>query len=433
MSFQQLNIIEPIARALTLQGYAQATPIQMQAIPPLLKGHDLMGCAQTGTGKTAAFAIPILTGLSQLLKSQGKRTIKALAVAPTRELAIQIAESFRDYGKYLNLKTAVIYGGVSQHPQTKELISGVDILIATPGRLLDLINQKFISLTQVKYFVLDEADMMLDMGMIHDVRRIITHLPPIRQNMMFSATMPEEIAKLADTILKHPVRIEVAPVGRTIDIVKQSVMYVDKINKVPLLIDCLKDADIESALVFCRTKHGADKIVKYLGRAGLSAQAIHGNKSQNARQFALNNFKERKTRILIATDIAARGLDIDQLSHVFNVDLPEVAETYVHRIGRTGRAGLGGTAISFCSQDEKPYLKAIEKLIGKSIFEVKGHNYPITHILEEIEEEKHVRTVRPQPTKKPFVGKSSTAKKDKKYFHSHKKDSLSASHSSKKA
>lgn len=421
MSFQQLNIIEPIARALTLQGYAQATPIQMQAIPPLLKGHDLMGCAQTGTGKTAAFAIPILTGLSQLGKPQGKRTIKALAVAPTRELAIQIGESFRDYGKYLNLKTAVIYGGVSQHPQTKELISGVDILIATPGRLLDLINQKFISLTQVRYFVLDEADMMLDMGMIHDVRRIITHLPPIRQNMMFSATMPDEIAKLADTILKHPVRIEVAPVGRTIDIVKQSVMYVDKINKVPLLIDCLKDADIESALVFCRTKHGADKIVKFLGRAGLSAQAIHGNKSQNARQFALNNFKERKTRILVATDIAARGLDIDQLSHVFNVDLPEVAETYVHRIGRTGRAGLGGTAISFCSADEKPYLKSIEKLIGKPVPEIHNDRYPMTVMPEVVEEKKPSVAI-----KKPFVGKSSTSKKDKKYFHSQRNQSKKA-------
>lgn len=428
MSFKQLNIIEPIARALTLQGYAQATPIQMQAIPPLLKGSDLMGCAQTGTGKTAAFAIPILTGLSQLGKPQGKRTIKALAVAPTRELAIQIAESFRDYGKYLNLKTAVIYGGVSQHPQTKELISGVDILVATPGRLLDLINQKFISLSHIRYFVLDEADMMLDMGMIHDVRKIITYLPPVRQNMMFSATMPEEIAKLAESILKNPVRIDVAPVGRTIDIVRQSVMFVDKMNKVPLLIDLLKQEDIESALVFSRTKHGADKIVKFLSRAGLQAQAIHGNKSQNARQFALNNFKERKTRILVATDIAARGLDIDQLSHVFNVDLPEVPETYVHRIGRTGRAGMGGTAITFCSPDERPYLKAIEKLIGKPVSEIKDHRYPMTSPIEVIEEKK----VQP-PVKKPFVGKSSTARKDKKFFHSQRSQSKPSERSSKKA
>ncbi|MBV1709704.1 MAG: DEAD/DEAH box helicase, partial [Erysipelothrix sp.] len=395
MLFEQLNLIEPIRRALKFEGYSQATPIQVKAIPELLKGVDLMGCAQTGTGKTAAFAIPILTGLSQLPKPQGKRPIKALAIAPTRELAIQINESFRAYGKYLGLRSLVIYGGVSQHPQAKDLASGVDILVATPGRLLDLINQKLVNLSQVKYFVLDEADMMLDMGMIVDVRRIITYLPPVRQNMMFSATMPTEIAKLAETILKNPTRVDVAPAGKTIDIVKQSIYFVDKVNKVNLLIELLKNTDIESALVFSRTKHGADKIVKSLERAGLTAQAIHGNKSQNARQFALSNFKERKTRILVATDIAARGIDIDQLSHVFNVDLPEVAETYVHRIGRTGRAGSGGTAISFCSHEEKPYFKSIEKLIGKSIEEIKGHNYPITQFFEEVKEEKYVRTPRP--------------------------------------
>jgi ATP-dependent RNA helicase RhlE len=275
----------------------------------------------------------------------------------------------------------------------------------------------------VKYFVLDEADMMLDMGMIVDVRKIITYLPPVRQNMMFSATMPTEIAKLADTILKNPTRVEVTPAGKTIDIVTQSIYFIDKVNKVNLLIELLKNTDIESALVFSRTKHGADKIVKSLERAGLTAQAIHGNKSQNARQFALSNFKERKTRILVATDIAARGIDIDQLSHVFNYDLPEVAETYVHRIGRTGRAGLGGTAISFCSHEEKPYFKSIEKLIGKSIEEVRGHNYPITQFFEVVKEEKFVRTPRPPRTdnaKKPFVGKSFTAKKEQSYNHARK-------------
>jgi ATP-dependent RNA helicase RhlE len=282
----------------------------------------------------------------------------------------------------------------------------------------------------VKYFVLDEADMMLDMGMIQDVRRIITYLPPVRQNMMFSATMPTEIAKLAETILNNPTRIDVAPAGKTIDIVDQSIYFVDKVNKVNLLIELLKNSEIESALVFGRTKHGCDKIVKSLERAGLSAQAIHGNKSQNARQFALNNFKERKTRILVATDIAARGIDIDQLSHVFNVDLPEVAETYVHRIGRTGRAGSGGTAISFCSHEEKPYFKSIEKLIGKSIPEVKGHNYPLTNFAEEVKEEKYVRTPRPQrpvPAKKPFVGKSFTAKKEQSYNHARKAGNRSKS------
>ena len=423
MLFEQLNLIEPIRRALKFEGYSQATPIQVKAIPELLKGVDLMGCAQTGTGKTAAFAIPILTGLSELPKPQGKRPIKALAIAPTRELAIQISESFRAYGKYLGLKSLVIYGGVSQHPQARDLASGVDILVATPGRLLDLINQKLVNLSQVKYFVLDEADMMLDMGMIQDVRRIITYLPPVRQNMMFSATMPTEIAKLADTILNNPTRIDVAPAGKTIDIVNQSVYFVDKVNKVSLLIELLKNTDIESALVFGRTKHGCDKIVKSLERAGLSAQAIHGNKSQNARQFALSNFKERKIRILVATDIAARGIDIDQLSHVFNVDLPEVAETYVHRIGRTGRAGSGGTAISFCSHEEKSYFKSIEKLIGKSIPEVKGHNYPLVNFTEDVKEEKFVRTPRPQrpaTAKKPFVGKSYTAKKEQSYNHARK-------------
>lgn len=378
MQIEKLNLIEPIQRALKTEGYTEPTSIQAQAIPPLIEGRDLLGCAQTGTGKTAAFAIPIIQGLSyEQRSSKGRKEIKALIVAPTRELAIQIGDSFRAYGRYVSLKTLVIYGGVTQHPQTRELAKGVDILVATPGRLLDLINQGFVNIKQVKHFVLDEADQMLDMGMLKDVRKIITYLPKERQTMCFSATMPDEIAKLANSILKNPVKVEITPVSSTVDIIQQEVYFVDKGNKINLLIDLLKNKDIVSALVFSRTKHGADKIVKSLEKEGLKAQAIHGNKSQNARQLALKNFKERKTRILVATDIAARGLDIAELSHVFNFDLPEVPETYVHRIGRTGRAGLGGIAISFCDFEEKALLRDIQKLIAKTIPEVKDHPYPL--------------------------------------------------------
>ncbi|MDR7871193.1 MAG: DEAD/DEAH box helicase [Tissierellaceae bacterium] len=378
MIIDDLSLIEPIQKALKSEGYTKPTPIQEMAIPHLLKGHDLLGCAQTGTGKTAAFAIPILQGLScEPRTNHEKRQIKALIVAPTRELSIQIGESFKAYGANLSLKTLVIYGGVSQHPQTKDLARGVDILVATPGRLLDLIKQRFINLKQVEYFVLDEADMMLDMGMIKDVRKIITYLPKERQTMCFSATMPDEIAKLTNAILKNPVKIEITPVASTVDIIKQEVYFVDKINKVKLLIHILKNKTVESAIVFSRTKHGANKIVQSLEKEGLSAQAIHGNKSQNARQLALSNFKERKIRILVATDIAARGLDIDELSHVINFDLPEVPETYVHRIGRTGRAGHGGIAISFCDYEEKPLLRDIQKLIGKTIPENTDNPYPL--------------------------------------------------------
>lgn len=374
--FKNLNIIEPIQKSLRQVGYTKATPIQEKAIPSLLEGTDLLGCAQTGTGKTAAFAIPILQGLSTEQRStKGNKRIKALILAPTRELALQIGENFKIYGKYLALKTLVIFGGVSQHPQTQALNNGIDILVATPGRLLDLINQRFISLKQIQHFVLDEADMMLDMGMIHDVRKIIKLLPTVRQSMFFSATMPGEIAKLADSILKNPIKVEITPVSSTVDIIQQSVYYVNKSNKTKLLIELLKSKEILSALVFSRTKHGADKIVKVLENSHLQAEAIHGNKSQNARQRALNNFKERKTRILVATDIAARGIDIDELSHVINYDLPEVPETYVHRIGRTGRAGHGGIAISFCDQEEKSLLRDIEKLIPKPIPVMEEHPY----------------------------------------------------------
>jgi ATP-dependent RNA helicase RhlE len=381
--FEKLNLIRPIEKAIKDKGYVKATPIQVKAIPPLLEGCDLLGCAQTGTGKTAAFAIPILQGLSMEQKTSGHRQIKALILAPTRELAIQIGESFGDYGKYLDIRGTVIFGGVPQNPQTDALSRGVDIVVATPGRLLDIINQKLINLSHIKYFVLDEADRMLDMGMVRDVRKIITYLPKVRQTMFFSATMPDEIAKLADSILKKPVKIEITPVSSTVDIIEQSVYYVGKKDKIHLLIHLLKNKDIVSALVFSRTKHGADKIVKALEKAGLKAQAIHGNKSQNARQLALNNFKERKTRILVATDIAARGIDVEELSHVINFDLPEVPETYVHRIGRTGRAGLGGAAISFCDQEEKPLLRAIQKLISKSIPVVEKHPYPLIETTSE--------------------------------------------------
>lgn len=378
MLFENLNIIEPIQKALKTEGYSKATPIQEKAIPSLLKGMDLLGCAQTGTGKTAAFAIPILQGLSSQPKNlKGKRQIKALVLAPTRELAIQIGDSFKAYGRHLDLKTLVIFGGVSQNPQTKQLGIGIDILVATPGRLLDLINQKFVRLNNVKYFVLDEADYMLDMGMIRDVRRIIKYIPALRQTMFFSATMPTEISKLADQLLNNPVKVAITPVSSAVDIIEQSVYYVNKSNKIRLLIHLLKNKSINSALVFSRTKHGADKIVKSLEKAGIMAQAIHGNKSQNNRQLALKNFKDRKTRVLVATDIAARGIDVDELSHVINFNLPEVPETYVHRIGRTGRAGLGGIAISFCDQEEKSLLLAIEKLISKKVPAVKDHPFPL--------------------------------------------------------
>jgi ATP-dependent RNA helicase RhlE len=377
--FEQLDLIMPIREALKTEGYTQPTDIQQQAIPPLLEGRDLIGCAQTGTGKTAAFAIPILQKLALERKEQRTpRLIKALILTPTRELAVQIGDSFSTYGKNLGLKNTVIYGGVGQKPQTDVLKAGIDILVATPGRLLDLVNQRFINLHHVQFFVLDEADRMLDMGMVNDVKKIIYHLPQRRQNMLFSATMPMEITNLVNSILTDPIKVAVTPISSTVDMIDQAVYYVDKKDKKMLLTHLLKDRSIISALVFSRTKHGADKIVKDLAKAGVQAQAIHGNKSQGARQQALNNFKERKTRILVATDIAARGIDIMELSHVINYDLTNIPETYVHRIGRTGRAGLGGTALSFCDAEEIPYLKDIEKLIEKKIPVVEDHPYPMT-------------------------------------------------------
>ena len=376
MDFQSLQVIDPIQKALKEEGYTHPTPIQQQSIPIVLKGTDLMGCAQTGTGKTAAFAIPILQLLHQN-KKEGKRNVRALIVTPTRELAIQIGESFDVYGKHLPLRNAVIFGGVKQHSQTNELKNGTDILIATPGRLLDLIQQGFISLKDIEIFVLDEADRMLDMGFVHDVKKLITLLPKKRQSLFFSATMPDDIIKLANSILFQPEKVEVAPISSTADTIQQKLYYVDKGNKNALLMDILNNKEIKTALVFTRTKHGADKVVKVLRRYEITAEAIHGNKSQNARQNALTNFKSQKTRILVATDIAARGIDVDNLQYVINYEIPNIPETYVHRIGRTGRAGAAGTAISFCDAIEKEYIRDIEKLINRRIPVVDDHNFPL--------------------------------------------------------
>ncbi|QHS54045.1 DEAD/DEAH box helicase [Mucilaginibacter sp. 14171R-50] len=380
MSFENLNLIEPILRALKTEGYTTPTPIQEQAIPYILQHRDLLGCAQTGTGKTAAFAIPIL----QLLfldkqKHKEQKQIKALILTPTRELAIQIAESFTAYGKNTGLKNLVIFGGVSQNPQVDALRRGVDILIATPGRLLDLMNQRYVHIDQIKMLVLDEADRMLDMGFVNDVKKVIAKVPANRQTLFFSATMPNEIQSLADSILQKPAKVEVAPVSSTADTIQQSLFFVSKGDKRLLLNHILKDKDIKTALVFTRTKHGADKVVKDLVRAGITAEAIHGNKSQNARQRALTNFKNRTTRVLIATDIAARGIDIDELTHVINYEIPNIPETYVHRIGRTGRAGASGIALTFCDGEEEiDYLKDIHKLIAKEIPVEQGHPYPLS-------------------------------------------------------
>jgi ATP-dependent RNA helicase RhlE len=379
MSFENLNLIEPILRALKTEGYTTPTPIQEQAIPIVLRHQDLLGCAQTGTGKTAAFAIPILQLLYQdRLQHKEQKTIKALILTPTRELAIQINESFAAYGKHTGLKHLVIFGGVSQGPQTDALRRGVDILVATPGRLLDLMNQKYVHLDHIKMLVLDEADRMLDMGFVHDVKKIIAKVPQKRQTLFFSATMPNEIQNLANTILTNPEKVEVTPVSSTADTIQQELYYVEKNDKRSLLAHILKDKNIKTALVFTRTKHGADKVVKDLVRIGITAEAIHGNKSQNARQRALTNFKNRTTRVLIATDIAARGIDIDDLTHVINYEIPNIPETYVHRIGRTGRAGASGIALSFCDQEELDFLKDIHKLIAKQIPVNEEHPYPMS-------------------------------------------------------
>ncbi len=383
MQFKDLGIIDPILKALEDQGYKSPSPIQEKAIPPVIAGRDLLGCAQTGTGKTAAFAIPIIQHFHTTpaqLDPRGRRPIRALVLTPTRELAIQIGDSFKAYGRYAKVRYTTIFGGVGQAPQVENLRRGVDVLVATPGRLLDLMNQGFVDISRLEIFVLDEADRMLDMGFIHDVKKVIAVLPKTRQTLLFSATMPPEIAHLVDTILNDPVKVAVAPVSSTVDAIRQHLFYVDRVNKPRLLAAILKQESVRSALVFTRTKHGADKVVRELGHQQIHAKSIHGNKSQSARQEALGQFKRGDIQVLVATDIAARGIDIAELSHVINYDLPNVPETYVHRIGRTGRAGLSGTALSFCDIDEKPFLADIEKLIGKKVEEIQGHPFPMVNL-----------------------------------------------------
>ena len=388
MTFSELNISEPILKALIEKKYEIPTPIQEQAIPVVLSRRDLLGIAQTGTGKTAAFAIPIIQQLERSLfggrktivpsqrhhnmgdvaeKKDSSKGVRALILTPTRELAIQIDECFSDYAGYTNLRHTVIFGGVNQSPQVEKLKRGTDILIATPGRLLDLINQKYISLEHIRHFVLDEADRMLDMGFIHDIKKLLPILPKRKQTLFFSATMPDAIAALSKSILYKPVRIEVAPVSSVVDTIKQKLYYVEKPEKSKLLVDILEKEKKHSVLVFSRTKHGADKIARILKKQGIGCEAIHGNKAQNARQRALSNFKSGKTRVIVATDIAARGIDIVNLEMVINYDLPDVPETYVHRIGRTGRAGNSGIALTFCSQEENVMLRNIQKLTGKKL------------------------------------------------------------------
>lgn len=374
MTFKELGIIDPILKALEKKGYTQPTPIQEQAIPILLRGKDLMGCAQTGTGKTAAFAIPIIQQLYKNKESKGaRRSIKALIMTPTRELAIQIDDNFKEYGQFTGFRNTVIFGGVKQGAQTQELKKGIDILVATPGRLLDLINQGYISLKEIEFFVLDEADHMLDMGFIHDIKKVISKLPKQRQSLFFSATMPPAIVELSQQILGDFDRVTVKPEQATAERVEQAVYFVSKSAKPKLLVHLIEEKQPESTLIFSRTKHGADKLVKILWSNKITAEAIHGNKMQNARQRALNNFKEGKTKVLVATDIAARGIDVDDLELVVNYDLPNVPETYVHRIGRTGRAKKSGISVSFCDVEERPYLKEIEKLIQQVIPVVSDH------------------------------------------------------------
>ncbi len=375
MTFNELDLLEPILNALEKQGYSTPTPIQQQAIPIILSGSDIMGCAQTGTGKTAAFAIPILQNLTKNKRPEGRRRIRTLILTPTRELAIQIEENIKEYGSNLDIRHAVIFGGVSQLNQINRLKSGIDILVATPGRLLDLQQQGFVDLRSLEVFVLDEADRMLDMGFIHDVKKIIKLIPTKRQTLFFSATMPKEIKTLASTILTNPKQVVVTPVSSTAETIEQELYHVLTAQKKDLLLHLLDERKNGSVLVFTRTKHGADKVVRILTKAQVKSAAIHGNKSQNARQNALNNFKNKEIRVLVATDIAARGIDIDELALVINYDIPNIPETYVHRIGRTGRAGASGKAISFCDKEEQAYIRDIQKLIGLQIPVVKQHPY----------------------------------------------------------
>ena len=416
MTFKELNLSAPLLRSVQEAGYETPSPIQAAAIPPVLAGRDLMGCAQTGTGKTAAFALPMLDRLTANAPRR-KGAVRALILTPTRELALQIGESFEAYGKYLKLRSTVIFGGVGQAPQVEALKKGVDILIACPGRLNDLIGQGFIDLSALEIFVLDEADRMLDMGFVHDVKKVIAKLPAQRQNLMFSATMPAEIEQLAAGILRNPAFVKVDPVSSTVDRIQQSLYYVEKGNKKLLLPWLIKNLQppVVNALVFSRTKHGADKIAKDLNKQGIPAAAIHGNKSQTARQRALTNFKDHTTRVLIATDIAARGIDVDHLTHVINYELPNVPETYVHRIGRTGRAGREGVAFSFCDAEEVPLLKDIQKLIGKEVPVAGGHMYETKEVKAAVAEKKEA--IKQESKRRNMFG----SKRDGSYWRNKKR------------
>jgi len=410
MKFSDLDIIEPILKAVHQAGYTSPSPIQEQSIPVLLQKKDLLGCAQTGTGKTAAFSIPIIQHLFLNKKHNNPRQIKALVISPTRELAIQINDSFETYGKYTSIKSTVVFGGVKQNAQVNAVKRGVDVLVATPGRLLDLINQGFISIKHIEYFVLDEADHLLDMGFIHDIRKIVELLPHKRQSLFFSATMPQEIVNLSHKILGNPHKITIKPQQATAERVGQSVYYVSKKSKAKLLTHILQSESFDSTIVFSRTKHGADKIARILKKGNINAEAIHGNKSQNARQRTLSSFKGGETKVLVATDIAARGIDVSQLALVVNYDLPNISETYVHRIGRTGRAAASGVAISFCSGEEKPYLKDIQKLIKQQIPVIDNHPFP-----DDGTEDEPVKVKKPDRRKTAGSGKPKTWKKNPNY------------------
>ncbi|WP_342561438.1 DEAD/DEAH box helicase [Paenibacillus sp. FSL R7-0345] len=416
MTFNDLGLSPSILKALDLANYTSPTPIQREAIPAALTGRDVLGCAQTGTGKTAAFSLPIIQLLSkQNVNRSGKRPIRSLILTPTRELALQIYENIQVYSKFTGIRSTAVVGGVSQRSQERALALGADILIATPGRLIDLISQKHADLQHVQLLVLDEADRMLDMGFIHDVKRIIAKMPAKKQTLFFSATMPQEISQLIKTLLVNPVKIEITPVSSTVDRIQQSVYLLENGFKQKLLNRLLEDKSIVSALVFTRTKRGADRVARDLAKVNITAQAIHGNKSQNERQNALRNFKSGVTRVLVATDIAARGIDIDELSHVINFNLPNIPETYVHRIGRTGRAGMSGIAISLCEADELPYLKDIQKLIGKTIPEVKNHPYPMIKVNPALAAEvaKASKTIAPAQAGTKPKAKTNPARKPK--------------------
>ena len=416
MSFDSLGLSPDILRAVAEQGYREPTPIQQQAIPAVLEGRDLMASAQTGTGKTAGFTLPLLQHLiTRQPHAKGRRPVRALILTPTRELAAQIGENVRDYSKYLNIRSLVVFGGVSINPQMMKLRGGVDVLVATPGRLLDLIGQGFIHLDTLEYFVLDEADRMLDMGFIHDIKRILPLLPKKRQSLFFSATMPPEIERLAGTILSEPQKVEVTPASSTVDAIDQSVYFVEKAEKINLLKSLLENPELESVLIFTRTKHGADKVARVLSKAEIGAEAIHGNKSQTARQRALTNFKDHTTRVLIATDIAARGIDVDHLTHVINYELPNVPETYVHRIGRTGRAGREGVAFSFCDAEEVPLLKDIQKLIGKEVPVAGGHMYETKEVKAAVAEKKEA--IKQESKRRNMFG----SKRDGSYWRNKKR------------